>query len=328
MLLDSFGRNITYLRISVTDRCNLRCVYCMPQEGVKWQPHDSMLRYEEIIEIVKVAAANGVKDIRLTGGEPLVREGIAELVEMIRAIPQVEDISLTTNGLLLEKYAAVLKQAGLNRVNISLDTLDPEKFMRLSRVGSLEKVWAGIQAAEASGIKPIKINAVIIRGVNDTELPELARLSMDKPWNIRFIELMPVQNQSAWGEGFLPPEQAYVSVQEMLVNLKAYKLEPVPKVIGHGPAKYYRIPGALGTIGFISPLGNKFCDGCNRLRLTADGNLRPCLLSDMEVALRDAIRSGEDILPLLQKAVAMKPEGHELSSYVGSSGRCMMQIGG
>jgi cyclic pyranopterin phosphate synthase len=247
---------------------------------------------------------------------------------MIRAIPQIEDISMTTNGLLLEKYAAELKKAGLNRVNISLDTLDPQKFTCMSRIGSLEKVWAGIKAAEASGLGPIKLNVVVIRGINEMELPELARLSAENPWSIRFIELMPIHNQATWGEGFLPPEQAYVSVQEMMKILQPFKLESINGSIGHGPAKYYRLPGAQGTIGFISPLGEKFCEDCNRLRLTADGYLRPCLLSDSEVALREAIRAGEDILSLLQKAVAMKPEGHELSSYAGSSGRCMMQIGG
>jgi len=292
MLIDTFGRKITYLRISVTDRCNLRCAYCMPAEGIIRQSHDSILRYEEIFKIVQVAADNGVTEIRLTGGEPLVRADIVELIKMIRSVPQITDISLTTNALLLEELAAKLKHAGLNRVNISLDTLDPVKFIKVTRVGSFEKVWAGILAAEAAGLQPIKLNAVVIRGLNDMEIPALAHLSVDKPWNIRFIELMPVKNQESWGDGFLPPEDAYVSKQEMLQILQPYHLQAVHDMDGNGPAKYYRIPGAMGTIGFISPIGEKFCDECNRLRLTADGNLRPCLLSEIEIPLREAIRKG------------------------------------
>lgn len=328
MLIDTFGRKITYLRISVTDRCNLRCAYCMPAEGIIRQSHDSILRYEEIFKIVQVAADNGVTEIRLTGGEPLVRADIVELIKMIRSVPQITDISLTTNALLLEELAAKLKHAGLNRVNISLDTLDPVKFIKVTRVGSFEKVWAGILAAEAAGLQPIKLNAVVIRGLNDMEIPALAHLSVDKPWNIRFIELMPVKNQESWGDGFLRPEDAYVSKQEMLQILQPYHLQAVHDMDGNGPAKYYRIPGAMGTIGFISPIGEKFCDECNRLRLTADGNLRPCLLSEIEIPLREAIRKGEDILPLLQKAVLLKPDGHAITSHYSSTGRCMMQIGG
>lgn len=328
MFIDTFGRKITYLRISVTDRCNLRCAYCMPAGGIVQNSHDSILRYEEIYKIVQVAAENGVTEIRLTGGEPLVRADIVELVRMIRSVPQIEDISLTTNAMLLEEYAAPLKQAGLNRVNISLDTLDPENYKKITRIGNFQKVWAGILAAEAAGLQPIKLNTVVIRGVNDTEIPALAHLSVERPWNIRFIELMPVENQESWGEGFLSPEDAYVSKQEMLQILQAYHLQAVYDMDGNGPAKYYRIPGAKGMIGFISPIGEKFCAECNRLRLTADGNLRPCLLSETEIPLREALRKGEDILPLLQKAVLLKPGGHEITSHYTSSGRCMMQIGG
>ncbi len=257
-----------------------------------------------------------------------MRAGVPSLVKMMRAIPEIKDISLTTNGLLLEKYALELKQAGLNRVNVSLDTLDADKFSRLTRGGSFEAVWNGILAAEDAGLLPIKLNAVVIRGMNDMEVPALARLSMDKPWSMRFIELMPVRNQVTWGEGFLPPEQAYVSIQEIMEMLAPLNLEVVEGRNGNGPAKTYRIPGAKGTIGFISPVGEKFCQDCNRLRLTADGNLRPCLLSDTEVSIRDALRSGQDVFPLIQKAVMLKPEGHELSSHIGPAGRCMMQIGG
>jgi cyclic pyranopterin phosphate synthase len=300
----------------------------MPPDGVTWQPHETMLRYEEIAEIVKVAAENGITDIRLTGGDPLVRGDICKLITMIRAVPQIKDISLTTNGLLLGKYAQELKESGLTRVNVSLDTLDAEKFSRLTRGGSFEKTWSGILTADAAGLHPIKLNTVVIRGINDSEMIDLAKLSIEKPWNIRFIELMPVRNQAHWGEGFLSPEKAYVSVQEMQQILAPLKLKEEEIKNGNGPAHSFRIPGAVGTIGFISPIGEKFCADCNRLRLTADGNLRPCLLSEKEVPLREAIRAGKDILPLLQEAVQIKPQGHHLEEQISPSGRCMMQIGG
>jgi cyclic pyranopterin phosphate synthase len=328
MLIDPFGRQITYLRISVTDRCNLRCVYCMPSEGITWQPHESIIRYEEIDEIVKEAARQGVNEIRLTGGEPLARRGLPELVRMIANIPGIDDISLTTNGLLLEKFAGALAAAGLKRVNISLDTLQPEKFRRITRGGQLEQVWAGLAEAESQGLAPIKINTVAMRGVNEDELLDLARLSLDHPWNMRFIELMPINNQQPWGEGFPSPEQAYLSIQAIEEILKPLGLEPIQGKIGNGPAREYRMKDGRGTVGFITPLGDSFCERCNRLRLTADGNLRPCLLSDVEISVLPALRAGEPILPYLQKAVALKPEGHGLTSSFEPGRRCMMQIGG
>jgi GTP 3',8-cyclase len=329
MLVDQFGRRITYLRISVTDRCNLRCVYCMPPEGVSWQPHTAIMRYEEILEVVKVAAAEGVNEIRLTGGEPLVRLGVPDLVSVIAEVPGIEDISLTTNGLLLEKMAQPLAKAGLKRVNISLDTLAPDKFARITRGGSFEKVWEGLLAAEACGLAPIKINTVALRGVNDDEILALARLSLDHPWHMRFIELMPIKNQAPWGEGFPAPADCYLSVQDILELLKPLNLEPSARDgAGSGPAREYRIPGARGRIGIISALGEQFCDGCNRLRLTADGYLRPCLMNDGEVYLLDAIRKGEPILPLLQQAARNKPRSHELTGNSRPAGRCMTQIGG
>ena len=328
MLQDQYGRQITYLRISVTDRCNFRCVYCMPAEGIDWQSHATIMRFEEIGEVVCVAASQGINEVRLTGGEPLVRKDLPVLVRLINAIPGIRDISLTTNGILLDKMAAPLAQAGLNRVNISLDTLDPVKFTQITRGGSLARFWEGLHAAELAGLKPIKINVVAMQGVNDDELVDLARLSMEHDWQIRFIEIMPVRNQVSWGPGFPSPDSVYLSIQEMLKTLEPLGLEEVERTIGSGPARGYRLHGAAGTIGFISPLGEKFCDSCNRLRLTADGFLRPCLLKPIEIPVLPALRAGESILPLLQRAVALKPSSHELEEEIYSTGRCMRQIGG
>ncbi len=328
MLQDRFGRQITYLRVSVTDRCNFRCVYCMPPGGITWQPHESILRFEEIAEVVRVAAAGGVRSVRLTGGEPLVRKNLPDLVRLIRDIPGIEDISLTTNGTLLEHLAPRLADAGLRRVNISLDTVRPDKFKRITRGGSIEAAWRGIAAAERSGLYPIKLNIVAMRGVNQDELLDMARLTLEKPWDVRFIELMPVQNQLAWGEGFPSPDQAYLPIQEMMQVLQPLGLEPMDRTVGSGPAKEYHIPGAPGRLGFISPIGEHFCATCNRMRLTADGHLRPCLLSDAEVDVMPALRRGEPVLPLLQQAIEAKPEGHNLGSAPGPNGRTMMQIGG
>jgi len=328
MLIDRFGRPITYLRISVTDRCNLRCVYCMPAEGIPLQSHENILRYEEIVQLVRVAAAHGIREVRLTGGEPLVRLDLPVLVHMIAQIPGIEDISLTTNGLLLEKMAQPLAKAGLKRVNVSLDTLDPAKFARITRGGSLEKVLNGIRAAERVGLTPIKINVVAMRGVNDDELMQMAKLTLQFPWHVRFIEMMPIQNQTSWGDHFPAPEEAYISVYEMREILAPLNLQPVNKKVGNGPAREYRIPAAKGIVGFISPIGEHFCQSCNRLRLTADGHLRPCLLSDIEIPVLQALRAGEELLPLLEQAISVKPEGHELALSHSPMSRCMRQIGG
>jgi len=328
MLKDQFGREITYLRISVTDRCNLRCVYCMPPEGVAWQPHGSILTFEEIAEIVRIAAENGVNEIRLTGGEPLVRADLPILVKMISSIPGIQDISLTTNGLLLEKMLPALVDAGLKRINVSLDTLKPEKYARITRGGSFEKVWRGLETADQAGLSPIKINSVAMRGVNDDEIIDLAKLTITRPWHVRFIELMPIMNQALWGEGFPAPSEIYYSIQNMMELLEPLGLKKCSDVVGSGPAQEYQLRGALGKVGFISPLGEQFCERCNRLRLTADGHLRPCLVDDLEVAVLPAIRSGQPILPLIKAAVALKPESHELTHNAHTTGRCMMQIGG
>lgn len=326
---DHYGREIRYLRISVTDRCNLRCVYCMPPEGIQWQPHNEILSYEEIVSVVRVAASQGIRQIRLTGGEPLVRAGLSELVRQIAEVPGIEDIALTTNAILLASQAEALAQAGLKRVNISLDTLQADKFARITRGGSIERVWEGIAAAEANGLKPIKINAVVVRGLNDDEMEAMARLTLEHDWHMRFIELMPIQNQQSWGEGLPDPATAHVSVTEMMTRLSSLGLEPVDSEVGLGPAQEFRLRGGLGRVGFISPLSDhSFCQRCNRMRLTADGSLRPCLMSDEEVALRDVLRAGKDILPLYQEAITGKPKGHHLAEHLTPSGRCMTQIGG
>ncbi len=328
MLHDRWDRAINYLRISVTDRCNLRCVYCMPPEGVPWQPHSAIMRYEEMAEVAQVMAEQGLSEIRLTGGEPLVRPGLPSLVRMLAAIPGIEDIALTTNGVLLEKMAAELAEAGVRRVNVSLDTLRPERFARISRGGDWQRVWRGLEAAEAHGLAPVKINTVVLRGVNDDEIEALARLTLTHPWHVRFIELMPTQNQIPWGDEFPPLDQAYISLHEIRSRLEPLGLEETPVTVGHGPAREFRLQGGVGKIGFISPLGEAFCDRCNRLRLTADGKLRPCLFSDIEVPLLPALRAGEPILPLIEKAVTLKPSGHTLHENPVVLGRCMAQIGG
>lgn len=327
MLIDPHGRPITYLRISVTDRCNFRCVYCMPAEGIKRQSHEAIMRYEEIAAVVRVAAENGVRKIRLTGGEPLVRSDLADLVRMIAAVPGIEDISLTTNGYLLGRMAPALKDAGLTRVNVSLDTLDPDTFTRITRGGSLETVLSGLEAAEKVGLAPIKINVVAMRGVNDGELATMARWSIERGWDIRFIELMPVMNQQPWGPSFPNPADAFLSIREIQKALSSFGLSPVESS-NFGPAREFSLAGGTGKVGFISPLSDHFCEQCNRLRITADGNFRPCLLQDIEIPFLAGLRSGEPLLPYMQKAIDQKPVGHELAQQHTPALRCMMQIGG
>lgn len=329
MLVDSFGRSITYLRISLTDRCNLRCIYCMPPDGLDWTPQSEVLSDDEIILVIQAAAALGMKKVRLTGGEPLVRPGIVDLIQRIASISGIEDIGLTTNGILLEKLAGRLFQAGLKRVNISLDTLKPERFRKITRFGGFDRVWHGILAAEKAGLSPIKINAVIIRGINDDELMDLASLCLSHPWHIRFIELMPIGNDQDWGYGFPPPQKRYVSVQEMRSRLEVLGMVPAKPDSESGPARLFHIPGVPGTIGFISPLGEHFCHECNRLRLTADGKLRACLVMPGEISLREALRNGQSLDKLILQAVDQKPKQHNLTATIpAQSERGMSQIGG
>lgn len=327
--IDPFGRAITYLRISLTDRCNLRCVYCMPQDGLQWQPRADQLSVDELFRVVETAAHGGVTRVRLTGGEPLVHPDIVEIVRGIASIQNIEEVSLTTNAILLERLAQPLADAGLRRVNISLDTLNRKRFTEITRGGDIDRVWKGIAAAERAHLEPIKLNTVIVRGLNADELPALAWLTMDHDWHVRFIEVMPIGNVQAWGEGFPAPDERYLSVQDMHKRLAAMDLQPVSAPCGNGPARTFRIPGALGTVGFISPLGEHFCESCNRLRLTSDGKLRSCLVIPNEVSLRNAVRAGEALDEYFYQAIASKPQYHNmLVSLPADSQRGMSQIGG
>jgi cyclic pyranopterin phosphate synthase len=329
MFTDPFGRAITYLRISLTDRCNLRCVYCMPKDGLQWQRRTDQLTVEDIVQVAETAARGGVKRIRLTGGEPLVHPHLIEIVRRIACIPNIEDVSLTTNAMLLERLAQPLANAGLRRVNISLDTLDRGKFKRITRGGEIDRVWRGIAAAERAGLAPIKLNTVIVAGLNDDELPALARLTIENDWHVRFIEVMPIGNARDWGEGFPSPEERYVSVKDMRTRLSIFDLCPVAPPPGNGPARTYRIPGALGTVGFISPLGEHFCENCNRLRLTSDGKLRSCLVLPQEVSLREALRAGEPLENYFYQAVLDKLRHHNMLAAIPTDAqRGMSQIGG
>ncbi|MDD5127819.1 MAG: GTP 3',8-cyclase MoaA [Dehalococcoidales bacterium] len=324
-LYDSFQRPVNYLRISVTDRCNLRCIYCMPEDGVPLMSHDDILSYEEIYTIARAAAGMGIEKVRLTGGEPLVRIGLPVLVEMLAGIPAIDEISLTTNGTLLAEHAAELKAAGLKRINISLDTLKPERFKEITRRGTLEDTLKGITAAQDAGLEPVKLNTVVIAGVNDDEIPDFAARTVNDGWHVRFIELMPFAGKKSAGSGFVP-------VSDMRQRLeKLGKLEPVLHTTGNGPAKYYRLPGAKGTIGFITPVSEHFCYRCNRLRLTADGKLRPCLMSDREIDLKTALRGGATMTGLkrlIEQAVAAKPRNHHLAEGDIPKWRTFSQIGG
>jgi len=322
---DAYNRPISYLRVSVTDRCNLRCIYCMPPEGVPWRPREEILRYEEIETVVRAAASLGITKIRLTGGEPLVRKGLVDLVAMLARIPGIDDLAMTTNGTLLARYAQRLKAAGLGRVNVSLDTLKPERFRRITRLGELSDVLEGIAAAKKAGLVPVKINTVLMRGINDDEVVDFARLSYAPDWHVRFIELMPVGGSLDWRAYYVPMKEVRRRIEEALGELMPAKIR------GSGPARYYRLPGAKGTIGFITPISEHFCRHCNRLRLTADGKLRPCLLSDYEIDLRTPLRQGasvETIKALIIEAVHNKPERHHLDKGLSPHERAMSEIGG
>ncbi len=322
MLKDSFGRRITYLRVSVTDRCNLRCLYCSSKDRFSWLPPEEILTYEELLRVVKIGLKLGIRKIRLTGGEPLLRRGFVKFVAELSRFEGLEDLALTTNGVLLAEMASALKKAGLRRVNISLDTLRPERFKRLCGRPYLEKVLQGIDTALKVGLHPVKINTVVMRGQNDDELEELARLTLEYPLEVRFIEFMPVGEGAAWEkDAFLPAEE----IKKRLLTLG--KLNPSPS-FGAGPAKTYAFVGAKGKIGFITAMSEHFCDRCNRLRLTPEGKLRPCLFSDEELDLKPLLRSGADDAALSRaflKALHFKP-----ASRLATRGprRFMRSIGG
>ena len=322
---DNRGRSINYLRVSVTDRCNLRCVYCMPEEGIPSISHENVLRYEEISRLVGVAVSLGISEVRLTGGEPLVRKGIDDLVRSIARIPGLRGISMTTNGVLLAPLAEKLADAGLQRVNISLDTLKPERFRTITRRGGLSAVLAGIEAAHRAGLEPVKINVVIMRGINDDEVVDFARLTSTNEWNVRFIELMPVGTSAGVARtDYVPGDQIRAAIEAELGPLEPAALR------GNGPASVWRLPGSQGTLGFISAISHRFCDRCNRLRLTSDGKLLPCLFSDLEVDLREPLRSGANdaaLKDLFQRAIDMKPSGHRLGECVAAAHE-MSRVGG
>jgi cyclic pyranopterin phosphate synthase len=322
-IVDSFGRSINYLRISATDRCNLRCIYCMPPEGVPQMSHNDIFSYEEIRTIVQAAAELGINKIRLTGGEPLVRADFPELIKMLSQIKGIRELSLTTNGILLKDYALELKQAGLSRVNVSLDTLKADKFQYITRLGKLKNVLEGIKAAKEAGFEPVKINTVVMRNINDDEILDFARMTYGDGWHVRFIELMPFKGVAE----FVPSHEL-----RRHIGLLG-KLEPCESITGNGPATYDRLSGARGTIGFISPLTEpSFCSRCNRMRLTPDGKLRPCLMGEDEIDLRTPLRnnaSTDELKRFILKAVASKPEHHHLEGgNVRIVKRTMSQIGG
>ncbi len=324
---DGFGRRIEYLRISVTDKCNLRCVYCMPEEGLPWLKRSELLSYEEIGEIVRVMAEMGLRRVRLTGGEPLVRKDLPELVRLLARVPGIDDIALSTNGVLLAPVAEELRDGGVSRVNLSLDSLRPGRVDELARrPGSHARIMAGLEAAERVGFAPLKINTVVMRGRNDDELEDFARATLDRPWHVRFIEVMPVGNNL----GISADE--YISAFEMLERIRAVRaLEPVEGPAGNGPATYFRLAGARGTIGVITPMSHNYCERCNRMRLTADGALRPCLFGSLQRNLRDPLRTGTPLRPIIEEVLRVKPERHHLvqGSAEGSGGLiALSQVGG
>lgn len=316
---DKWTRDINYLRISITDRCNLRCFYCMPDEGIEKLTHNDILTFEQLYPIVEVAVELGVNKIRITGGEPLVRQGVVGFIDKISKISALKDIAMTTNGILLERYAQELKDAGLHRLNISLDTLKEDRYRKITRRGELVQVLRGIEATEKAGLSPIKINVVAMRGINDDEIQEFARLSREKPYHIRFIELMPM------GEAEEIEDKRFISNEEIMNRLP--DLIPLINEKSSGPAKYYKLPNSKGSLGFISPMSNHFCKNCNRIRLTADGKLKPCLHSNFEIDLKPA-KTKEEIKNIFKKSILLKPERHYLKEGSESSIRGMNQIGG
>lgn len=324
---DQFGRTIDYLRISVTDKCNLRCAYCMPVEGLPWIPKPELLTFEEITAIVAQMADLGLRRVRLTGGEPLVRRDLAELVKMLRGLGMLEDLSLSTNAVLLAGMARQLREAGVDRLNISLDTLRRDRFTDLARrpVRFFDDTMAGIEAAEDAGFEPLKINCVVMRGFNDDEVGDFASITRERPWHVRFIELMPTEENLFLSDRF-------VSADELLGRLeRAESLRPVTGPRGNGPARYFQYEGAPGTVGVITPLSHDYCDRCNRMRLTADGRLRTCLFGRHEVDLKGPLRLHGDVVPAVREALSGKPERHflRIGTASGSGGlAALSEVGG
>lgn len=330
-LIDRFGRVHNYLRISITDRCNLRCLYCMPEEGMEFMESEKLMTFDEIVEVVHVAARLGISKLRLTGGEPLVRKGIEQLIARLSRIPGIDDIALTTNGILLAPKAEQLREAGLKRINISLDTLDPARFRMIARRGELQQVRDGIAAAVRAGLHPIKLNCVLLKGINEDEIDRFLQLSFEHPLHIRFIEYMPIGHaDEQWKQHYLP----LTSVLERCKTL-GYTIEKLDSIRGNGPSDDYRVIGGVGSFGLIHPVSDHFCSNCNRLRLTADGYLKPCLYWMEELNVRSVIGDETALRNLFLKAMDVKPSNHEMAAKLADEAqshqptdRRMSQIGG
>ena len=323
---DQFGRAMTYLRISLTDRCNFRCLYCMPASGMVFQPRDEILTDDELLRAVRLSAEAGFRKFRLTGGEPTVRPHLVDIVRAMKAMPGVDEISMTTNALLLGRMAAPLAEAGLNRINVSIDTLDPVRFRFMTRGGRLDLVWKGIEEAARVGLTPIKLNTVVVRDQNEHDVIPMAELTLERDWQVRFLEIMPMEGVGdVHDQGLVTSQQTRDRLEARFGTLEPVEADPAD------PARLFRIPGAQGTIGFISPVSVPFCASCNRIRLTADGKLRLCLLREDEVDLRDMMRGGasdEDVLATIRGGIWRKPWGHGIADGHRHTVRGMSQIGG
>ncbi|MBC2169252.1 GTP 3',8-cyclase MoaA [Listeria booriae] len=331
LLTDRFGRVHDYIRISVTDRCNLRCVYCMPEEGMTFLPHEEVLSKDEIIDFMKIMVGYGIKKVRITGGEPLLRTDIVDIIAGLSAIPEIEDIAVTTNAMYLVKKAEALKEAGLTRVNISLDSLQEDRFKTITRGGRLQKVLDGIAKAEEVGFFPIKLNVVLIKGQNDDEILDFLEFTRDKDINIRFIEYMPIGHAGdSWKKQYLSLQTIFDACDEA-----GFAYQPVDSIRGNGPSENFRLEGAKGTFGLIHPVSSHFCASCNRLRLTADGYIKACLYWDEEMNIRPLIKDPEKLMELVQQSIDNKPESHEMAIALQDkmqshkpTTRRMSQIGG
>lgn len=335
-LVDPFGRRVEYLRVSLTDRCNYRCVYCMPAAGLPWLRRADVLTDDEVVEVVRQLAALGLRRVRLTGGEPTLRPTLVSLVARLRALGTLEDLSLSTNGVRLAEQAVALRDAGLDRVNVSVDSLDPARAARIARRDLGFDPLAALVAAESAGLGPVKVNVVIMRGVNDDDVERLAELTVARPWHVRFIELMPVGDLAEQlAAHHRSPEAMVVPSDEIVARLARYGARigrplgaAAGPVRGNGPAAYRRFDGGLGTVGVIAPMTHTYCGACNRVRLTADGHLRPCLYGDGEVDLRTALRAGAPLAPLVREALAGKPREHLLLQRRVGGLRALSQVGG
>jgi cyclic pyranopterin phosphate synthase len=328
-LVDTYGRKIDYLRISITDHCNLKCYYCTPFSGRSHLERSEILTYEELLNVTRAAATLGITKIRITGGEPLVRKGVVEFCRMLSELDGLKSLALTTNGIYLAEMAEPLFKAGVRRINISLDTLRPKRFEKITGYNWLSRVLAGIKRAEQIGMHPIKINTVVMRGINADEIEDLARLTLDKPYHVRFIELMPT-NSSAYGDY----ESLFMPVEEIMKKISQIdRVQIEPATDSYGPARLCKLPGAVGKVGFIAPISWHFCGSCNRLRLTADGKIKTCLFSREEIDIKTLLRTGatqNDIINIFRQAVAEKPSGHHLNAknHQNACQRTMRTIGG